>query len=146
YDYLWNIGDRTALTSSGWFEPVDNGPRVYDVGLFFNRPDRTGLYIGYRQTDPLQSRVVTAAVNYIFSPKYALTAATSYDFGTGQAQSNTLVLTRLGSDLQVSLGLNYNSLQQSFGFTFEIMPVLLPANRRIGALSMLGNQGGLFGR
>src|SRR5207237_5818979 len=22
YDYLWNIGDRTALTSTGWIDPV----------------------------------------------------------------------------------------------------------------------------
>src|SRR5205823_7651769 len=27
YDWNWNIGDRTALFSSGWFEPYENGPK-----------------------------------------------------------------------------------------------------------------------
>src|SRR5438046_7097718 len=34
----------------------DNGPRVFTVGSFFDRPDRTQFYIGYRQIDPVQSR------------------------------------------------------------------------------------------
>ena len=41
YDYIWNIGDRTALTSSGWYEPGDGEPRVFTIGAFLNRPDRT---------------------------------------------------------------------------------------------------------
>src|SRR4029078_8188691 len=35
YDYLWNIGDRTALTSSGWYDPIDNGARVFTIRTFF---------------------------------------------------------------------------------------------------------------
>jgi hypothetical protein len=144
YDYTWNIGDRTTLVSSGWIDPETNGPRVFTIGAFLNRPDRTNFYLGYREIEPVQSRAVSASVMYVFSPKYALTASTSYDFGTNLALSNSLVLTRIGTDLQVSLGVSYNAIQSSFGVLFEIVPNLVPANRRTGAIGALG-AGGLLG-
>jgi hypothetical protein len=104
YDWTWNIGDRTALVSTGWFDPVDKGPRVFTFGAFLNRPDRTNFFVGYRELYPVNSQAVTAAVSYVFSPKYAVTASSTYDFGTNQSLSNVLTLTRMGSDLQVSLG------------------------------------------
>jgi hypothetical protein len=135
YDWLWNIGDRTALASTGWIDPISQGPRVFTLGAFFNRPDRTNFYLGYRQIDPVESRAVTGAVTYVFSPKYATTFSTTYDFGTNQnhSLSNSLVLTRMGSDLQVSLGFTYNALQNNFGVVFEIFPNLVTqTNRRLG--------------
>jgi hypothetical protein len=75
---------------------------------------------------------VTGAVTYIFSPKYAMTASTTYDFGTNQSLSNSLVVTRVGSDLQVSLGVTYNALTQSIGAVFQIVPNLVPANHAVG--------------
>src|SRR5262249_33009054 len=124
YNWLWNIGDRTALESTGWVDPIDNGPRVFTVGAFLNRPDRTNFYLGYREIEPVESRAVTAALTYVFSPKYATTLSSTYDFGTNQSLANSLILTRMGSDLQVSLGVTYNALQNNFGVIFEILPVL----------------------
>jgi hypothetical protein len=132
YDYTWNIGDQTALVSTGWVDPETDGPREYTVGMYLNRNDRTSFFLGYRQIDPLQSKAVTGVVNYVFSPKYAITGSTVYDFGTSQALSNSLILTRMGSDLQVSIGITYNALQNNFGATFMIIPTLVPANRRFG--------------
>jgi hypothetical protein len=143
YQYLWNIGDRTAIESTGWYDPEIHGPRVFTVGLFLNRPDRTNFYIGYRQIDPLQSRVVTGSVTYQFSPKYSMTFTTSYDFGTTQALNNTILFTRTGTDLQVSLGFTYNSIQNNLGFVFEIVPNLLPINQ---GTALLGGPGGLLNR
>src|SRR5262249_29442107 len=144
YDYTWNVGDRFTLTSTGWFDPIDHGAREWTLGAFLNRPDRTNFYVGYRQIDPLNSRALTAAVTYIFSAKYAMTASSTYDFGTRQAQSSSLVFTRMGTDIQVSLGVTYNALQSSFGVLFEIVPNLVPLNRRPGVVGALG-AGGLIG-
>jgi hypothetical protein len=144
YDYAWNVGDRFTLTSTGWFDPMANGAREWTVGAFLNRPDRTNFFLGYRQINLVNSRALTAAVTYIFSAKYAMTASSTYDFGTRQAQSSSLVFTRMGSDIQVSLGVSYNALQSSFGVLFEIVPNLVPLNRRPGAIGALG-QGGLLG-
>jgi hypothetical protein len=121
YDWSWNIGDRTSLVSSGWFDPHTNGPRVFSIGANLNRPDRTNFYIGYRQIDILNSQAVTGSVTYIFSPKYAMTASSTFDFGTN-IQTSSVVLTRMGSDLMLSVGFTHNSLLNTVGVTFEILP------------------------
>jgi hypothetical protein len=144
YDWTWNIGDRTALVSSGWVDPIDQGPRVFTFGAFLNRPDRTNFYVGYRQIDPVGSKAVSGALTYVFSPKYAITATSVYDFGTQQSLSNSLVFTRMGSDLQLSLGFSYNAMQNNFGFVFEIVPNLVPQNRRLPGLAL--GPGSVLGR
>jgi hypothetical protein len=140
YFYQWNIGDRTTLESTGWYDPETNGPRVYTVGFWFNRPDRTSYYIGYRQIDPLQSRAVTASVSYAFSPKYSMTFTSSYDFGTSQSQVNSVMFTRTGTDLQVAVGFNYNAFQNNFGLILQIVPNVIPMNRspNLGGQGLLG--------
>jgi hypothetical protein len=143
YDYLWNVGDRTALVSTGWFDPFANGARVFTLGAFLNRPDRTNFYLGYRQIDPVQSKAVTGSATYIFSPKYAMTLSSTYDFGTQQSLSNSFVFTRMGTDLNVGLGFTYNALQNNFGVLFEVLPNLVASRAGSGA-SLLGG-GGLGG-
>jgi hypothetical protein len=142
YDWTWNIGDRTALVSSGWMDPEDQGPRVFSIGAFFNRIDRTSFYLGYRELDPLNSEAITGAVTYIFSPKYAMTFSAMWDFGIN-SQMNTFVFTRMGSDLQVSLGFSYNSLVNNFGVVFEIVPNIVPPSHRIPGVAALGSSPGL---
>jgi hypothetical protein len=148
YDYLWNVGDRTALTSSGWVEPVDHGARVFTVGAYFNRPDRTSYFIGFRDIDPVGSQALTAAITYIFSNKYAMTASALYDFGTNQAVSNSLIFTRTGSDLTVSFSMSYNATTNSFGVDLIILPNLLATGKRFaGLVGVPGvGAGGMLGR
>jgi hypothetical protein len=145
YDYVWNIGDRTALVSSGWYDPIEHGVRMYTFGAHFNRPDRTNFFLGYRQIDPLQSRAVTASVSYVFSPKYAATGSATYDFGTGQNITNALSLTRMGADFQLTLGLSYNAMQQDFGVIFQIVPNLLPQAGRVPGMTLVGQQPNYLG-
>jgi hypothetical protein len=138
YDWTWNIGDRTALLSSGWYDPFDSGARVSTIGASFNRPDRTSLFVGYRQIDPLQSKAVTGALSYVFSPKYAISAASVYDFGTQESLSNFLTLTRMGSDVQVTVGVTYNAMQNSVGVIFQIVPNLVPQAGRLPGVPLVG--------
>jgi hypothetical protein len=147
YNYLWNLGDRTAFTSTGWTDPFPGGVRIWTVGGYYNRTDRTNFYLGFRYIDPLMVRAATLAMTYIFSPKYAATLSTTYDFGTGEAFANSLMFTRMGSDLQVSLGVSYNALQNNFNLLFNIVPNLLPANRAFGPVGAggAGNAGGVLG-
>jgi hypothetical protein len=127
YDAVYNVGDRTALVSSGWFDPFDGGVRYYTVGAFLNRPDRTSLYLGYRQTDPLNSRAVNGSVGYQLSRRYFFNAGVSYDFGINQALSNSFTLTRTGTDLTVSVGVTYNALVNNLGVQFLVTPNLVAA-------------------
>ena len=144
YDYVWNLGDLTALTSSGFYDPVDNGARIFTVGAFTSRPDRTSFYLGFREIDPIDSKALTGSVTYVLSPKYALTASSTYDFGNAGALSNSVLLTRMGKDLQVTVGFTFNALTDSFGAVFEVVPNLLPANKATGPVAALG-AGGLLG-
>jgi hypothetical protein len=141
YNWLWNVGDRNGFVSSGWAEPFTNGARVFNFGAFFDRPDHTNLYLGYRQIDPVDSRLVIASLTAVLSPKYAITASTAYDFGTSQAQSNTLILTRMGSDLQVSLGVSYDAITKNFGVLFEIVPNVVAETRHTGPVQAVNPSG-----
>jgi hypothetical protein len=125
YGAVWNVGDRVALLSTGWFDPIDYGARYWTVGASLDRPDRTNFFLGYRQTDPLNSKQVTFSVGYQLSRRYYTNAAVSYDFGLNEALSNTLSLTRTGSDLTVSFGVTYNALVNNLGFQFLIIPNLV---------------------
>jgi hypothetical protein len=58
YDTTWNVGDRTAIVSSGLYDPENNGPREFTIGTVYNRPDRTSFALGYRQIVPIDSRAV----------------------------------------------------------------------------------------
>lgn len=131
YAAIWNVGDRFVITSNGWLEPTSGGPEFYQVGAYFSRDDRTQFSLNYRHTDPIHSRTVNAGVTYVFSQKYAMTAFTSYDFGSQASLSNTLLFTRVGTDMQVTLGLTYNYLINTFGINIAFVPNLI-ANQQSG--------------
>jgi hypothetical protein len=143
YNYLWNVGDRTAFESTGWSDPFAGGVKMWTIGGYFNRPPRTNIYLGFRQIDPLRVRAATISLNYVFSPKYAATLSSTYDFGN-LVTWESLMFTRMGSDIQVSLGFSYNSLQNNFNLIFNIIPNLLPANRAFGPMSAAGGGSGVL--
>jgi len=139
YQGAWNVGDRTTLLTSGWFDPFENGARYYSFGGQFSRPDNTQFFLGYRQIDPIESKAVTGAVTYIFSTKYMVTAQATYDFGVQKAQTNSLIFSRVGTDVRFNLGFNYDALIQNFGVTFELIPNILANSIRGGGLGSLLN-------
>ena len=49
--------------------------------------------------------------------------------GINQSLANSLVITRVGSDLTASLGFTYNALLKNFGFTIEVLPNVVSLNR-----------------
>ncbi len=145
YNYVWNVGDRTAISSSGWVEPVTNGAKYANVGVFYNRPDGSNLYLGYRYTDPVQSRVLIASLGYQLSTKYSMSLTNVFDFGTNQAQSTQLTFNRTGTDVTMSFGFSFSALVpgNNVGFQFLIIPnAALAANgggaRAIGPLALTG--------
>jgi len=124
YNYVWNIGDRTAISSSGWVDPNENGPRYFNVGAWYNRPDGSNLYLGYRYTDPVDSRVLIATLGYQLSTKYSMSLTNVFDFGTNLAQSTQLTFNRTGTDVTMSFGFSFSALVpgNNVGFQFLIIP------------------------
>lgn len=138
YNYVWNVGDRVSLLSAGWFDPFEYGARYFNVGANLNRPDGTNFYLSYRHTDPVNSRAVTAGMNYQLSTKYAVNLGTSYDFGFNQALSNNVSFTRTGADATLLFGVTYNALVNNFGVQFAIIP-------NVAAFATGGRIGGIGG-
>jgi len=127
--------------SNGWFEPYEGGSRYWNAGVYLNRTDRTSLYLGYRQTDPLNSKAVSLNLGYQLSHRYYVAAGASYDFGLSQALSNSLTLTRTGSDLTVTVGVTYTAFVNTFGFQFLVVPNLALLNgNQFSSQSLTGNR------
>ena len=142
YYFLWHLGDRTSLTSSGWYDPIENGARYASVGANFTRPDGTNFFVSYRHTDPLKSRAVTAVISYNLNRKYSLNVISTYDFGLNSALSNQVSLARTGADVTVLFGVSYTSLQNNFGLQLAVVPNLLGAagGARLTQSPFLGNR------
>lgn len=122
YNWAWNVGDRTALFSSGWIDPFEFGTRYFNVGVSYYRTDGTSMYLGYRHTDPIGSRVIVAILGYQFSKKYSVSVSHGVDLTTNFIQGTTVAFNRTGTDMTMSLGVSYNSFQNNFGLQFLIVP------------------------
>ncbi len=146
YDWNWNVGDRTALFSSGFFEPFQNGAHIFSFGGTINRPDKTNVLLMYRQIDPLNSKTFVASITYPFSSKYALTFTMADDVGN-KVQTVSAFFAHVGSDVEVDIGFSYSSALSTFSFLFQVYPNLLPASRRMGTMGGMGSgtSGGLMG-
>jgi hypothetical protein len=145
YAWQWNVGDRTALYSNGWVDPWNFGARFWEVGATFSRDDRTAFAVTYKNTDPIQSRLVAASATYVFSPKYAVTAATAYDFGYQSSLSESLFFTRVGPDVMITVGFTYNNIVGNFGVTLNIVPNLLGSQSAPMTVGERVNSGALGG-
>jgi hypothetical protein len=135
YDFRWHVGDRVTLLSDGFADVFTDGLKTVSVGGLITRPENGEFYLGYRQIEgPISSQIVTAAVGYRMTEKWAAHASTSIDFGeTGNIGQN-FVLTRVGESLLMSIGMNVDSSRNNVGFTFNLEPRFLPRSRysRIG--------------
>jgi hypothetical protein len=146
YNATWAVGDRNGFTSSGWMDPYAFGTRYWNIGAYFNRPDGTNFNLVYRSFEPVGSHQLSGSIAYTFSPKYSVNLTASYDFGISNNQATSLTFTRVGTDLTWSLGFSYNAIVNNFGVTFMVVPNLLGTTGAVTPTSLLGNQGGVFGR
>ncbi len=142
YNSLWNVGDRTSLFSSGWYDPFDTGARYVQVGASYNRPDNSVFYGAYRFTDPIDSRILTAGLSYPLSRKYTVNGGASYDFGATTNQVTTLSFARVGTDVTLLFGFSYNAIVKNVGFQFAVVPNLAGIGAQRLAGGGLNTQGG----
>lgn len=150
YNWQWFIGDRTSITSYGWFEfwklsgnPIYNtninrhndpfGLNIITSGISVSRPPQGSIFIGYSvvNTGPINTSALTTSVSYWMSPKWYGTYSTMYDFGNAILLSATFSLTRVGADYLSSVGLNVDPQRQSAMFAFVVSPRLSP-NIKLG--------------
>jgi hypothetical protein len=135
YDFRWQIGERTSILSQGYFDPFDGGSRSFNIGILTERTDRLRFYFGFYHLDPVGTSATVFSTTYIINPKYAFTWSSSYNFGESQNLGQSLMITRTGSDLQVSLGLGWDPLRDNFNATFEVYPTVMGPTRHMRAIA-----------
>jgi len=154
YDWKWFIGDRTSITSYGWFEffnitgnPIyktntnrNNNPfglNMITTGVSLSRPPRGNIFVGYSiiNTGPINTSAPITTVSYWLSPKWYGTSSLMYDFGNRILLSAAGSLTRIGADYLTTVGLTVDPQRQSYMFAFQVSPRLSP-NLKLGSSQM----------
>jgi len=153
YNYEWFLGDRTSITSYGWFEFFDitggvplytegnphhaNNPfsfAVVTAGVNMQRPPRANLYVGYSiiDTGPINTSALLLSYGYLLSPKWYSTFSTMYDFGNKRLLGATFSFTKIGADFLTSVGITADPQRQNVQAGFQITPRISP-NIRLGS-------------
>lgn len=135
YNFRWQIGERTSILSQGMIDPFQDGAKSISLGLLIERTERMRFYFGYYKLDPVGTDAVIFSQSYVINPKYSITWSSSYDFGTTNNLGQSLLITRTGSDIQVSLGLGWDPLRNNFNATFEVYPTVMGPTRHMRAMA-----------
>lgn len=135
YNFSWQIGERTSIVANGYIDPFSGGSRSLSAGVLVERTERVRFYFGYYNLEPIGTNAIVWSTSYVLNPKYAVTWSSSYDFGGSQNLGQSFMVTRTGSDLQVSVGLGYDPLRSNFSAMFEVYPTLLGPTRHMRAVT-----------
>jgi hypothetical protein len=135
--YLWNVGDRTSLTASAYYDLFDDAQQLWNFGVFNQRSSRGSVYFGLRQVKGagLDSQIVSTSYSYQMSPKWVSTLGTSYDLGENRNLGQSATVTRIGADFLFHLGINYNENKDNAGIAFMIQPRFGPFSAPGGDMS-----------
>jgi len=124
FDYAWNVGDRTRFLAGGTFDFYDDGPQQWDVGVLSQRLNRGSLYAGVRNIQALgiDATQLIGSFSYRMGPKWASTASFFQDLNQTQNSGESVTLTRIGADFNVSVGVRVNNARGDAGVIFQIEP------------------------
>ncbi len=137
YDMTYNLGDRVALLSDGYFDFFSDGLRSLSAGVRTSRPGLGDVYVGLLSLEgPISSTVLRSSLDYRLNEKWILSAGSTYDFGVTGNVGQSFGLTRIGESFLVRLGANVDTGRDNVGFGFLIEPRFLPSKK----LGRLGGQ------
>jgi hypothetical protein len=127
YHFLWHVGDRVSLFSSGLYDTFENGQHITRIGGAWNRPNRGNLSIMLDQLDGLIERTyLTLSVGYTMNEKYSMSYTTSYDIkDKWQNVGHIFMFTRTGEAFRFFVGATYSEAREDWSFTFGLEPVFM---------------------
>jgi hypothetical protein len=131
FDFRWQVGERTSILSQGMIDPFTGGGRSFNLGLLVERTERLRFFFGYYRLDPVGTDALVFTSSYVLNPKYSVSWSSSFDLGQGENLGQSFVITRAGTDLQLSLGLGWDALRDSFNVTVEVYPTVLGPTRHM---------------
>jgi hypothetical protein len=127
YDFLWNVGDRFALFSSGIYDVFEYGQNVTRIGGTWQRPTRGSLTLSVDQLYGVFSQTVLMLnTQYNLNEKYSINYATSYDMSNNWRNlGHNFMFVRTGESFRFLIGATYREATDEWGFSFGIEPVFL---------------------
>ena len=123
-DYAWNVGDRTRFLAGAVYDVYEDAPGRWDVGFLTQRTRRGSAYLGVRHVEALgrERTQFVSSYSYLLGPKWAGTASNYVDLGNAENSGQSVTVTRLGLDFNVSVGVRYNNARDDAGLVFQIEP------------------------
>ncbi len=128
YDFLWHVGDRFSIFSSGLYDLFDDGQQITRLGATWNRPKRGSFSMMYDQLAGLLQRdYLTMSVSYDMNEKYAMVYSSSFEIRKQGWENlgHNFMFTRTGESFRMLVGASYNPTRDEWGFTFGIEPVFM---------------------
>jgi len=123
--YQWFLGDRTTMAANAYYDLFTGAQELWDVSLTSQRTNRMSVNVALQQIKGgggLDSKILSASLNYVMSQKWSAGISTAYDLGEHVNRGQTLSITRTGADFLMSLGMNYNQSTGNAGIGLTIMP------------------------
>lgn len=135
YNLIYNVGDRFAILSDGYFDFFSSGLKSISAGLRSSRPGVGDVYVGLLSLrGPISSTVLRANLDYRLNEKWIASAGAAYDFDDAGNIGQTLSLTRIGESMLLRIGVNVDEGRDNVGIGFSLEPRFWPSPRlgRIG--------------
>jgi hypothetical protein len=126
YNFRWHIGDRTTITSDGYYDFFTDAPKYTTLGLFLNRPPRGSLYMGIHSLQgPITSNVLATSYSYRMSPKWISTFGTTFDLHLSRNIGQNFTITRIGESFLFIMNVNVDTSKGNVGANFAVQPRFL---------------------
>ena len=141
--YRWNVGERSSLLASAFYDLFDDAQQLWNVAVLSQRSERGSVYFGIRQVKgaTLDSQIFTASYSYKMSPKWISTFGTAYDLAENFNRGQSLTITRIGADFLFHVGASFDNSKNNAGLAISIEPRFGPFNNSSSQLSsLLGNR------
>ena len=137
YDFRWHVGDRVTLLSDGFADFFGGGLHKVTLGGLITRPGRGSLFVGVRSLGgPIDSKLLSASVNYRMSHKWVATAGAALDLGDAGNIGQKVQFMRVGESFLVGIGVNVDVSRANVGAHLTIEPRILARSRaaRVGGV------------
>ncbi len=127
YDFLWHVGDRFSLFSSGLYDTFDEGQRITRLGAIWQRPNRGSVNVMLDQLDGIIDKTyLTLGFSYTMNEKYSMSYSTSFDIREKwEITGHNFMFTRTGEAFRIMIGANYSEYRDDWSISFGIEPVFM---------------------
>jgi len=131
-DYVWRVGETTAILSDGYYDLESGVMQQYNVGITRLVWPDLSYYVGnryLRRTNVLGeqgSNAVLLAVTYVLDPRYTAVFSQQYDFDYGKSVRNDVTLIRKYHRMYMGLSFGVDSSMDSTSIMFSMWPEGVP--------------------